>query len=90
MNIKDIQPENRQDHFTIFIEMFCKKDYQWISCKITISRDVSLTTAAAEVKCSQDLSSVQYQIEILDRLDVPPPGAAGRNLAGVRARWRQE
>ena len=86
MNIKDIQPENRQDHFTIFIEMFCKKDYQWISCKITISREVSLTTAAAEVKCRQDLSSVQYQIEILDRLDVPPPGAADCSLAGVRAR----
>ena len=62
-----------------------KKYYQWIF-KLTRSADVSQATEAAEVKCRQDLSSVQYQIEILDRLDVPPPGAAVRSLAGVRAR----
>ena len=43
---------NRQGYFQIFIEMFFKKRYQWISWKITISWEVSLFTAAFEVKCS--------------------------------------
>ena len=34
--------------------------------------------------------SADNQIETPGRLDVPPPGAAGRSLAGVRARRRQE
>ena len=50
----------------------------------------SLCTAAGEVWRSRPVKAAEDQIERSDRLDVLPPGAAGRSLAGVRARRRQE
>ena len=57
-----------------------------MSFTLTESAESSLLTATGAMKCSRPVRAVPNQNEISGRLDVPPPGTAGRSLADVKAR----